>query len=117
MILNMSQKEKNIQAVDDYVYTKTLDVDNGNTRIFCSDISYINHKTGEVSVLKNTKINVSTVYPYGGYAVSIAGLQDIAGCFVEHNTNFNLLSFTNGQLTIKGKDNTGTKGDFTLVLL
>ena len=112
----MSQKEKNLHAVDAYVDTKTLDVDNGNTRIFCADISYTNLKTGKVSVLTNAQIIVSTVYPYGGYAVSVAGLQDIAGCFVEHNTNFNLFSFANGQLSIKGKDNTGTKGDFTLVI-
>ncbi len=113
----MSQKEKNMQAVDAYVDTKTLSVDNGSTRIFNADISYTNHKTGMVNVLKNTSVIVSYVVAYGCYNVSVSSLYDVTGCFVEHSTSFNVFSFANGQLTIKGKDNTGTKGDFTLVLI
>lgn len=112
----MSQKEKNFSAVDAYVDTMTLSVDNGHTRIFSADISYTNHKTGMVKVLTGAQIIVSYVVVYGCYTVSVAALQDVEGCFVEHSTSFNVFSFSNGQLTIKGKDKTGQKGDFTLVL-
>lgn len=112
----MSQKEKNFSVVDAYVDTKTLSVESKHTRIFNADISYTNHKTGSVKVLTDTPIRVSYVVAFGCYAVSIAALQDVEGCFVEHSTSFNVFSFSNGQLTIKGKDNTGNKGDFTLVI-
>lgn len=110
-------ERKKMQAVDAYVSTKNLDTDNGNTRIFKTDISYTNHKTGMVTPLVNTQIIVSYVVAFSCYTVCISGLQDIAGCFVEHSTNFNVFTYSNGQLTIKGIDKTGTKGDFTLVLV
>ena len=112
----MSQKEKNLQAVESYVETKHLDVDNGSIRIFTADVSYTNHKTDTVAVLAGTQIIVGWDYQYGGLAVKIAGLQDKEGCFVEHSTNFNTFRFVNSQLTINGIDKTGLKGNFTLVL-
>lgn len=112
----MSQKEKNMQAVESYLGTKHLDVDNGSTRILNADVSYTNHKTKKVEELDGTQIIVSRDYQYGGLAVKIAGLQDKEGCFVNHSTNFNTFGFANSKLTINGIDNTGTKGDFTLVI-
>lgn len=112
----MSQKERNLQNVESYVQTKHLDVDNGSIRVFTAGVSYTNHKTSKVEVLTGTQIIVSWDYQYGGLVVKIAGLQDKEGCFVEHSTNFNTFRFANSQLTINGTDNTGLKGNFTLVL-
>lgn len=112
----MSQKEKNMQAVESYVETKHLDNNNGSVRVFSADVSYTNHKSGKVEVLAGTQIIVSRDYQYGGLAVEIAGLQDKEGCFVEHSTNFNFFRYANSQLTIEGRDKTGLKGNFTLVL-
>jgi hypothetical protein len=113
----MNQKEKNLQAVDAYMATKKLVSDNGSTRIINADVSYTNHKTGKITVLTNAQIIVSWDYQYGGRSVKIVGIQDVEGCFVEHSTNFNNFNFANDQLTIEGVDKTGTKGDFTLVLI
>lgn len=112
----MTQKEKNLQAVDTYMERKVFEVDNGNTRIFRADVSYFNKKTRKTTIRNAVQVSVSTIVFYGGYVLSISDLQDEEGCFVEHNTNFNEFTFANGQLTIKGKDNTGNKGDYVLVV-
>lgn len=112
----MSQKDNNYMAVESFVGTKVLTTDNGNTRIFSADVSYTNRKTGKVTILSNVQIIVSVNIVYGGLVISISGLQDEDGCFVEHSTNFNSFQFANGQLTINGIDNIGTKGNYSLVI-
>lgn len=114
--MTTKQKQKNEEAVNAFVANKNVIGGNEMVKIIKADVSYTNHKTGKVTILSSTEIYVSTVIPYGGYTVSVAELQDKEGCFVEHNTNFNTFTCSNEQLTINGKDNTGIKGDYTLVL-
>lgn len=112
----MNQKEKNLQAIDAYVKNKNLIINNGEVRMFSANAEYINLKTNTTTVLHNTQIYVSTIYPYGGYSIKISELQDVEGCFVEHNTNFSTFNYANERLTIKGRDKNNIKGDYTLVL-
>lgn len=115
-MMTQKQKQKNADAVNAFISTKELLVNNGMVRTLKADISYENLKTGKVTVKSATDVYVNNIVGFGGYTVCVAELQDEEGCFVEHNTNFNTFTFANNQLTIIGKNLTNTKGDFSLVV-
>ena len=112
----MIQKQKNADAVNAYISTKKVIGGNDLVRIIKADVSYTNHKTEKVTILSDVEIIISTDIQFGGYNVSVAALQDVEGCFVSHSTNFNTFTCANEQLIIIGKDTSGNKGDFTLVI-
>ena len=85
-------------------------------RKYDADVIYENHKTGNVYQLGNVEICSAIEYGYGGKKLTIDDLTDKSDAFSQISTNFGSWSCINGVLEVKGKDNKGRKGDYTLTL-
>lgn len=107
---------KNIEALRNYEATKKKIIDNGCVRTYKADVEYKNHKSGNEYSLSNVEVISANDLSFGGYNLSVADLQDMNDAFVQVSTNFGNWIFSNGILTVKGTDNTGKKGDYTLNL-
>lgn len=107
---------KNMEALRNYEATKKKNIDNGSVGTYKADVEYKNHKSGNKYSLYDVEVISANDMPYGGYNLSVAALQDKNDAFVQVSTNFGAWKFSNGILTVKGTDNTGKKGDYTLTL-
>lgn len=56
------------------------------------------------------------MYGYGGKRLTIVDLTDMPDAFSQVSTNFGSWSYVNGVLEVKGKDNMGRRGDYTLTV-
>lgn len=106
----------NEKVLHSFEARKNFKVDNGSVRKYDADVIYENHKTGNVYQLGNVEICSAIEYGYGGKSLTIADLTDKSDTFSQICTNFGSWTFINGVLEVKGKDNTGRKGDYTLTL-
>lgn len=107
---------KNENALRSFEASKNFIVNSGSVRKYDADVIYENHKTGNVYQLGNVEISSAIEYGYGGKSLTIADLTDKSDTFSQICTNFGSWTFINGVLEVKGKDNTGRKGDYTLTL-
>lgn len=105
---------KNEGALRSFEAGKSFKVDNGSVRKYDADVIYENHKTGNVYQLVN--VEIYSAIDYGGKTLTIADLTGKLDAFSEISTNFGSWTCINGVLKVKGKDNTGRKGDYTLTL-
>ena len=106
----------NERALRSFEACKSFKIDNGSVRKYDADVIYENHKTGNVYQLGNVEICSAIEYGYGGKKLTIDDLTDKSDVFSQISTNFGTWSCINGVLEVKGKDNTGRKGDYTLTL-
>ena len=107
---------KNEGALRSFEAGKSFKVDNGSVRKYDADVIYENHKTGNVYQLGDVELCSEIEYGYGGKKLTIDDLTDKSDVFSQISTNFGTWSCINGVLEVKGKDNTGRKGDYTLTL-
>ena len=106
----------NENALRSFEASKNLIVNNGSVIKFYVDAIYENHKTGNIYQLGNVEVTSEVMYGYDGKRLTIAELTDKPDAFSQVSTNYGLWSCINGVLEVKGKDNEGRKGDYTLTL-
>ena len=85
-------------------------------KLFNADVIYENHKTGNIYELENIDVSTGIDFRFGGKILTIAELTDMPDAFSQVSTNFGSWLCINGVLEVKGKDNMGRKGDYTLTL-
>ena len=106
----------NERALRSFEACKSFKIDNGSVRKYDADVIYENHKTGNVYQLGNVEICSAIEYGYGCKRLTITELTYMLDAFSQVSTNFGSWTCINGVLKVKGKDNTGMKGDYTLTL-
>ena len=107
---------KNESALRSFEASKNFKVDNGSSRKYDADVIYENHKNGNIYQLGIVEVTSDIMYGYGGKRLTITELTDMPDAFSQVSTNFGSWTCINGVLKVKGKDNYGMKGDYTLTL-
>ena len=107
---------KNENALRSFEASKNFIVNSGSVRKFYADAIYENHKTGNIYERENVEVCTEVDYSFGGKRLTITELTDMPDAFSQVSTNFGSWTCINGVLKVKGKDNSGKKGDYTLTL-
>ena len=109
----MTQKDKNLVALREFIESRNDAKDNGSTWWFNADVTYKNIKTGKLYSALGEQVNASTNIQFGGYDVSSVGLPTADDVYSVWSTNFGIWKIVNGLLCIDGD---GPKGKYQVTI-
>lgn len=109
----MTQKDKNLIALREFIGSREDAKDNGSTWWFDASVTYKNLTTGNTNYANMGRLYASDNVQYGGYDVSSVELESAEDIHPAWSTNFGVWKVVNGILCIDGD---GPRGKYQVTI-